>query len=761
MKRKALTTGLSACAFCLATALPAGYSQGIPEDRPYEPIVFPVSSTPLPQDDTVPISEFALFRYDAMLQQWIAVPFQIDEVDASGSFFQGTDGLVDGFDQIVFMSRDLGDRAPDNRWIDDPEARINPRYEIRVLDPISSLNGYAYLYRSSTLDKSGVPKYMRYAAGPDGVPAADSVGGLSYLQGHTPKHGLPDYLLISDAPGNGPQAANGVAVDLLDRLKIRLNGRVFIFNIALTEDDLNAEAPVAITGPVRVLRQVEEKVSMLGTTVSLNVLLKFYPYSAVLSGDIPTAGFDVSLFRFSLDLSPGANGYAFYNHANSKKIIDASPEPAFDTGVLTGNRINWDISAGADGKVVKLIQLDLSQVSNAAVSYYYRDAPSGTNDGTAETGDGKSYGDSGMRFDRSGGDISGTLKIAVQTYYLPAGVGTQDSLLGAQLAGQAELPLLINNVDTQIPDLIPPARITDLGVVQKTETSMTLAWTAPGDDGMSGRASSYILYYDSTPVGTDTVSWIQTAVQETNLPAPADPNTMQQYSVTGLQMGQQYFFILVTLDDFGNQSAFSNVATEITVPVELAVFNAQVEGNTVELAWQTVSESNNAGFAIERRAEAEEETWQQIAFINGTGTSNEPRYYTYSDRVTTPGVYFYRLRQIDFDGSSTLSHPIRVEILIPLRVELAQSYPNPLRFGGTSVISYTLPSRSSDRVRIRIYNVLGQDLGTLFQGEQPAGYYRLNWDGRLASGVRVPAGIYFIVLETAGSRAVKKIAIIP
>ena len=87
-----------------------------------------------------------------------------------------------------------------------------------------------------------------------------------------------------------------------------------------------------------------------------------------------------------------------------------------------------------------------------------------------------------------------------------------------------------------------------------------LVWTAPGDDGMTGRATFYDARYKSVPVaGTDTLTWWLNAAQVQNLPIPGVAGTIDSVRTTGLPDTDLYF-IIVTVDDAGNRSYFSNVA---------------------------------------------------------------------------------------------------------------------------------------------------------------------------------------------------------
>ena len=70
---------------------------------------------------------------------------------------------------------------------------------------------------------------------------------------------------------------------------------------------------------------------------------------------------------------------------------------------------------------------------------------------------------------------------------------------------------------------------------------------------------------------------------------------------------------------------------------------------------------------------------------------------------------------------------------IPSTFTLSQNYPNP--FNPSTTIEYGLPSRSS--VRLRVFNVLGQIVATLYEGEQTAGYQRVRWDAPVSTGMYV------------------------
>ncbi|MFH0778674.1 MAG: fibronectin type III domain-containing protein [Candidatus Eisenbacteria bacterium] len=98
-----------------------------------------------------------------------------------------------------------------------------------------------------------------------------------------------------------------------------------------------------------------------------------------------------------------------------------------------------------------------------------------------------------------------------------------------------------------------------------TWNSVTLTWTAPGDDGGTGRAAQYdIRYSTSTISGTDTTTWWNQASQCAGEPVPQSAGASESFAAGGLQPSTTYYFMIKTADEVPNWSGFSNVATKAT-----------------------------------------------------------------------------------------------------------------------------------------------------------------------------------------------------
>jgi Secretion system C-terminal sorting domain len=175
------------------------------------------------------------------------------------------------------------------------------------------------------------------------------------------------------------------------------------------------------------------------------------------------------------------------------------------------------------------------------------------------------------------------------------------------------------------------------------------------------------------------------------------------------------------------------------LPVEFVSFTANTTGTIVNLSWATATENNNQGFEVQRSTNGTD--YLPVGFIQGHGTTTETQQYNFVDRGVTAGTYTYRLKQVDFNGTYGYSNTVDVDVTAPSEYSLDQNYPNP--FNPSTKISFGLATDS--RVSLKIFNILGQEVMTLFNGNMVAGGHEVNFD---ASGLN--SGIYFYRLDATG-----------
>jgi hypothetical protein len=141
------------------------------------------------------------------------------------------------------------------------------------------------------------------------------------------------------------------------------------------------------------------------------------------------------------------------------------------------------------------------------------------------------------------------------------------------------------------PDTIPPESVADLRAVSVTDTSITLAWTAPGDDGGRGRATTYDLRYFTDPV--DESSWARSATVD-GLPRPRTAGEPETCTVSGLDPVTVYHFALKTTDEASNWSALSN-GDSATTPAPVGTVHVVMADGTGDFrtiqaaAWAAVA----------------------------------------------------------------------------------------------------------------------------------------------------------------------------
>jgi autotransporter-associated beta strand protein len=186
------------------------------------------------------------------------------------------------------------------------------------------------------------------------------------------------------------------------------------------------------------------------------------------------------------------------------------------------------------------------------------------------------------------------------------------------------------------------------------------------------------------------------------------------------------------------------------VPVEMTSFTAAAQKTNALLAWSTATEVNNYGFEIERRA-IPSTVWAKVGFVAGSGTSNSPHNYSFTDAALASGNYAYRLKQIDNSGAFKYSQEVQIAIVTPEVFALDQNFPNP--FNPATVIRYQLPA--AGYVSLKVYDMLGREVATLVNEQKPAGSYHVAFDAHL-----LPSGVYFYSLQSKSFKETKEMVLI-
>lgn len=230
--------------------------------------------------------------------------------------------------------------------------------------------------------------------------------------------------------------------------------------------------------------------------------------------------------------------------------------------------------------------------------------------------------------------------------------------------------------------------------------SITVQWNAGDELGGFNRVASYVSHFTGG-------AWDQPAAGPAS---GSGPYTLTRTGVTSF-------------------SPFA-VASGAILPVELIDFRAQPVGSKVLLTWQTVTESNNRGFGIERSVDGI--AWREIGFVEGNGTTFELQSYSHTDVQPERGINYYRLRQMDYDGQFEFSNIESASIDEQVEKKLL-AFPNPIQRGKLTV---HFPLEFDDFATLTLHSPTGQ---VLHQKEVTGLSEILNMS-------IYPAGIYLLTL---------------
>jgi hypothetical protein len=207
---------------------------------------------------------------------------------------------------------------------------------------------------------------------------------------------------------------------------------------------------------------------------------------------------------------------------------------------------------------------------------------------------------------------------------------------------------------------------------------------------------------------------------------------------------------------------------DISLPVELSMFNIIVRIEGVTLSWATESELNNLGFEVYRAPEEESDyvlltSYRTNSDLQGQGNSSTRHEYNFTDNSAEPQTtYWYKLADLDYRGIKTFHGPISVTTpkALPNGFNLRPNYPDP--FNPSTTIHFEIPQTGSGAVDaiLIIYNTLGQVSKTLYRENLAAGSYEVQWDGTTDSGNTAPSGIYFLVFRADQFQQTEKLVLV-
>jgi len=302
-------------------------------------------------------------------------------------------------------------------------------------------------------------------------------------------------------------------------------------------------------------------------------------------------------------------------------------------------------------------------------------------------------------------------------------------------------------------DVVSPGKVGDLSAGDFTTTSVTLVWTAPGDDIDNGTAAAYDVRYAKTSINE--TNW-NSATQCGNEPIPQIPGNQESFAITGLVKNEVYYFALKTSDESDNTSGISNCVRanlDLTPPAtvnDLAASEGERFGQ-VELTWTAVGDDGTIGSVSSYEIRY---LTRQVTNDNWSGAAKcaampEPKPAKSNESFTVTKLdagkrYYFAIKAIDDAGNKS---PISncadaiVQSVDPIAGNLSdvKAFPNPCRArdGGNAIFT-----NLTENCEIKIYNIAGEFVRKI--NEQTEG--TAEWDLKNDGGEDVASGLYIYVI---------------
>ena len=187
------------------------------------------------------------------------------------------------------------------------------------------------------------------------------------------------------------------------------------------------------------------------------------------------------------------------------------------------------------------------------------------------------------------------------------------------------------------------------------------------------------------------------------------------------------------------KTSIGSKSQETILPIELLSFSAHCNGNTIGIDWSTASERNNDYFILEKSLDAI--NFNEIARIAGAGKSIEQIDYSYTDYDYYGGDVYYRLIQVDYDGTKTYSEIISAKCSNWETDPNISVFPNPF----SSELTIVLENFRNEPATIEIFDVMGRTIKQM-QVDSPHNEYETSFNLD-----NIPAGIYNVRVRTSSS----------
>ncbi|GAB3635227.1 hypothetical protein GCM10027422_08170 [Hymenobacter arcticus] len=214
--------------------------------------------------------------------------------------------------------------------------------------------------------------------------------------------------------------------------------------------------------------------------------------------------------------------------------------------------------------------------------------------------------------------------------------------------------------------------------------------------------------------------------------SPADPRGYTTSASAQTLVNTTSFFALASTNEVDNP-----LTGRAPLPVQLLSFTAARQGSAVRAAWATASEVNSAYFVVERSADGR--TFSDVQRVAAQGSSVVRHDYAALDALPLPGTSYYRLRQVDQDGTVAYSPTVAVRFDGALAAPALAVYPNPTAGQRFQVLASNLATTGGT---VQLFDALGRLVLTQVAAAGTA-------EATIQPAQTLASGLYFVTWQTA------------
>jgi hypothetical protein len=306
-----------------------------------------------------------------------------------------------------------------------------------------------------------------------------------------------------------------------------------------------------------------------------------------------------------------------------------------------------------------------------------------------------------------------------------------------------------------VTDDVRPAPLA-LAVSAAGANSVSLSWTATGDDSLSGTATRYEVRWSTAPITP--ANFAAATLVSSGVPAPAAPGVAQGCTVSPLDRSVDLHFAARVADEVNNWSALSNdvlvpLALDAAPPATPSGFTASTGAAGVHLVWTPGSEPDLAGYHVYRSTSADG------AYTRLDGSLLTTAEYVDASPPDSASLW-YAVTAVDANNNEsgrTASFRVWLSAAAIVAVQLQPVYPNPSSFNSPVTLPIAVPASGSGDGRVDIVNSAGERIRTIaLQGLTP-GVTLVTWDGLNDAGRRTAPGVYRALLTLGGTQQVVRL----